>query len=191
MSWKDPLRWFWVSLAGTIVLGILAAVFSRHPGLSQGLGYAVFGALCLVVLSAVAAVGVQIWEWFKSLRSPEARERLKMSVFWYGLIAALIAIVAVPAWLVDDYRHGSTMLGWPGIGPAIAASRLRDWPKALGEEARDMTVERCERSDDTFLCFVKKLDHDGVYRAMPCYFDGAVPNSKLLGTSLEQFCRRP
>ncbi len=165
-----------------------------HPRLSDGFGIG-------VALTVLGMIGLGLFMIFgpmvsrlgdKEERSKLLAELVSKAIGW-GILAAIVAAIMGTVWLVDDYRKGMSLLRVPGVGDWMAASRLRDWPRALGEQARDISVDRCDRSDPGFVCFLKKLDADGTYRTIPCYFDGALAKNWSADSplSIEAFCGVP
>jgi hypothetical protein len=194
-KWRDPGRWFGWLIVVAIGLGVLSAeVRDSHPRVSDGFGVG-------IAIAVVTMIGLGLfmifWPMVSRLGDKEERSKLfaelvSKAIGW-GILAAIVAAIMGTVWVVKDYRNGMSLLRVPGVGEWMAASRLRDWPSALGEQARDISVDRCDRSDRGFICFLKKLDPDGAYRTIPCYFDGAMAKTwpTDLPISIEAFCVGP
>lgn len=190
--WKDPGRWFAALICFAVIFAILSVQLKHaNPALATASAYA-FGATVLGMI--VLGLWMIVAPIIEKLRDKDERRKLFADVI--GKIAGWVIlgvvgmIICGVVWIVEDYRSGTKLLRVPGFGDWMAASRLRDWPSVLGEQARDISVDRCDRSNRGFICFLKKLDADGAYRTIPCYYDGALAKTwpANLPISIEAFC---
>ena len=194
-KWRDPGRWF----AALICLAVIFAILSVQlkpatPTLATWSAYA-FGATLLGMI--VLGIWMIVSPIVEKLRDKDERPKFFADVIakiaGWAILGVIGMIICGVVWIVEDYRKGVSLLRVPVVGDWMAASRLREWPSVLGEQARDISVDRCDRSDRGFICFLKKLDADGAYRTIPCYYDGDVAKSwpANLPISIEAFCSEP